>query len=150
MTSEHPGPYASSRVRPAAPDDLPALRRILKESRQAAFTWLDPMTFQLEDYDRAPDGEVVLVAEVEGVVAAFIAWWPQDNLVHSLYVDPGHTRRGIGKQLLAECLQRIDRPARLKCQVQNDVALAFYRAQGWTIFERGVAQDGEFFLMELA
>lgn len=130
------------------PADLPALRRLFLESRRAAFTWLDPATLSLEDFDASIAGETVLVATHDGRTAGFVAWWPPENFVHSLFVAPGHERRGIGRGLLSEALARMGRPAQLKIDAANGAAAAFYRALGWVAVGSGTGPHGEYHLLQ--
>ncbi|MCB2409644.1 GNAT family N-acetyltransferase [Hymenobacter lucidus] len=123
------------------------LRQIYLEARQQAFTWADPLAFALPDFDAATQGETILVALYQEVPVGFIAWWPPDNFIHSLYVAPGHGGKGVGKALLAECLARIGRPATLKCLQANTKAMGFYRAQGWATVEAGESADGPYLLL---
>lgn len=128
---------------------LPALRQLYLETRIQTFSWLDPSTFQLSDFDTAIQGEGILIALSDGQPVGFISWWAPDNFIHNLYVDANFARLGIGKALLNQCLTQIGRPATLKCLQQNENALSFYRAQGWTIHTAGQSADGNYFLMAL-
>lgn len=136
-------------VREVAPGDLAALRRIFLEARRAAFTWLDTTRLKPEDFDNASAGETVLVALTEKVVSGFVAWWPPDNFVHSLFVAPGMERQGIGRALLNAALARMARPARLKVDAPNARAIAFYTSQGWRIAGGGQGENGPYHLMQL-
>jgi ribosomal protein S18 acetylase RimI-like enzyme len=136
-------------IRGVLPEDLPALRRIFLESRRATFTWINQSKLALEDFDKASAGETVLVALSGGRPVGLVSWWPPENFVHSLFIAPGHERRGIGGRLLREALSRMGRPARLKVDVPNEQAIAFYAAQGWKIVDRGSGEFGDYFVMQL-
>ena len=109
----------------------PDLRRIYLQARQVAFPWIDPSTFKLLDFDQATQDEQILVATGQQSPIGFIAWWPPDNFIHSLFIDPLFTGKGVGKSLLQACLKEIGRPATLKCKSANHRALQFYYSQGW-------------------
>jgi GNAT superfamily N-acetyltransferase len=130
--------------------DRPALRRIYLEGRRASPAWQDDANSRLEDFDAATDGEMVLVARGGGRVVGFVSAWLPDQFIHLLFVEPGQLRRGVGGALLTACLQRIGRPATLKCLQTNADALAFYGRHGWEVVAPGRADDGAYFLMKLA
>lgn len=130
-------------------DDVPALRRIFLASRRKTFSWVDPQAFTLSDFDRATKGEEILVALEDNLPIGFIAWWPPENFIHSLFVDPACTGKGAGKMLLNACLNELKRPATLKCLQANTNAFGFYSAQGWEIAGTGGSEEGDYFLMIL-
>ena len=85
-------------IRGMLPADMPALRRLFLESRRAAFTWLDPATLSLEDFDASIAGETVLVATHDGRPVGFVAWWPPENFVHGAEFAVLHMQlQGTGK-----------------------------------------------------
>ena len=129
------------------PEHTPALRRIFRDARRHAFTWEDPAQFDLMDFDLASKGEEILVAMENETPIGFIAWWPPQNFVHSLFVDPASIGKGAGKQLLKACLEKMGRPASLKCLQANQNALAFYKAQGWEIQSAGETTDGAYYVL---
>lgn len=123
------------------------LRRIFLEVRLATFFWLDPKHLELSDFDKTTKGERILVATNNGTPVGFIACWEADNFIHSLFVDPKFTGKGVGKLLLNSCLATIGRPATLKCITKNSRALRFYYAQGWTKQARGRSSEGTYYLL---
>jgi GNAT superfamily N-acetyltransferase len=129
--------------------DLPALREIYLLSRRAAFTWELPDWFRVDDLDRAIEGEVILVAEIERMPVGFVSWWPPENFIHHLFLHPDYFRRGIGSQLLQACLDRLGRPARLKCISKNLPAKEFYLQRGWVVESKGTGCDGDYLTMAL-
>lgn len=128
-------------------DYTDALRLVYLQARQAAFPWVEPDSLQLLDFDQVIQGETVLVALDQGVPIGFIAWWPPDNFIHSLFVNPAWTRRGVGQSLLQACLQQLGRPASLKCKLANPQALHFYYSLGWQSVEAGHDQHGSYLLL---
>jgi ribosomal protein S18 acetylase RimI-like enzyme len=123
------------------------LRSIYLDSRKVAFPWIDQASFKLEDFDEVIREEEVLVAVYQSNPIGFIAWWLPDNFIHSLFIDPEFTGKGIGKSLLQTCLQRTGRPATLKCLKANKKALKFYESQNWKIISEGESDEGEYFLL---
>lgn len=89
---------------PYAPEHLVPLRQLYLEARRTGFTWQDPVDFELLDFDRATEGEQLLVAVQQGAPIGFIAWWPPDNFVHSLFVAPGWQGQSVGRALLQAAL----------------------------------------------
>jgi GNAT superfamily N-acetyltransferase len=129
------------------PEHTEKLRRIYLDSRISAFPWLDPVSLKLEDLDETIREEEVLVALHERTPIGFIAWWPPDNFIHSLFIDPEFTGKGVGRFLLQTCLQRTGRPATLKCLKANQKALDFYKSQHWKIISDGESDDGSYCLL---
>ncbi|AMR27415.1 hypothetical protein A0257_10100 [Hymenobacter psoromatis] len=130
-----------------APQHTGPLRQLYLEARQTAFTWQDPNRFGLPDFDRVIEGEKLLVATHQEMPIGFIAWWPPDNFVHSLFIAPSWQRQGVGRALLQAGLARMARPAALKCLQANQPALRFYLAQGWTITGADEDPDGVYYLL---
>ena len=123
------------------PCDLPALRQLFLESRRKTFVWQPESELALDDFDRATEGEFVLVATVDEAIVGFVACWLPENFVHSLFVAPDRLRQGIGTALLEAALAWLGRPAWLKCDARNAAAIAFYRARGWNIYDERVEAD---------
>lgn len=48
-----------------------------------------------------------------------------------LFVLPDASGKGVGTQLLINSLEKMGRPARLKCVSKNHRALIFYEKNGW-------------------
>lgn len=125
------------------------LREVFRASRKLAFHWSDKRKLKLKDFDTSIKEEEVLVALVENIPVGFISWWPPDNFIHSLFVDPSFTGKGIGKDLLNTCLKRTGQPATLKCLKANEAALKFYKSQGWKTETSGESVDGPYFLLSI-
>lgn len=123
------------------------LRQVYLASRRETFHWLDTAAYQPNDFDQATQDEVIRVALVQGKAVGFISWYAPDNFIHNLFVDKEHTRQGIGKALLLDCLAELSRPVRLKSLQQNVNALSFYQSQGWRIEAEGESADGPYYLM---
>lgn len=150
MQGARDAPRRTVAVREMRESDRPALRQLYLEARRASPVWSGNSSLSLGDFDTATQGELVLVAHRAGRVTGFVSAWLPDHFIHLLFVAPGELRRGVGSALLAACLQRIGRPATLKCLQANADALAFYRRHGWEIVAPGRAEDGAYFLMKLA
>lgn len=120
-------------VRPYCSGDADSLSQIYLKCRLEAFHWMPPETFELTDFQRDTQGEVIFVAVENSLQVGFISVWMQDNFIHHLFVDSAHHGKGIGRLLLAEALKNMGRPARLKCVVRNSKACKFYEANGWQV-----------------
>ncbi|HEV7279709.1 MAG TPA: GNAT family N-acetyltransferase [Pirellulaceae bacterium] len=125
-------------IRESTPADLAALRTLFLDARRATFPWRPQQDWTLEDFDRSTEGELVLVATIEGRIVGFVSWWAPDNFVHNLFVAPDRLRFGIGGRLLGAALARMGRPAWLKCDRRNENAIGFYLANGWEPYEERV------------
>lgn len=129
--------------------DREALREVFLLSRLAAFVWEDTTAFQLEDFDRVIEGEIVLVAFVSGHPVGFAGIWAADSFLHSLFVRPDHQGEGVGKALLQACQVHFTGRPTLKCAKPNEAALSFYHAHGWEVVQVVDAEtsDGGYYLM---
>lgn len=105
--------------RPARPDDVPALAAIYADAARR----IGPLAYTADQVrawasfaDDAPafrryvvDNDTWVAGAPEGGAAiGFCGVGRHDGVdeVHSLYVEPGHTRRGIGREMLARTLAR--------------------------------------------
>jgi ribosomal protein S18 acetylase RimI-like enzyme len=136
-------------IRPASPADAVALRALFLAARREAFFWAEPASLLPGDFDAATQDEPILVAFLNDQIVGFVSWWPPENFVHNLFVDPAHQGRGIGQQLLTAALRQIGRPATLKCVQKNTRALEFYRRHGWLIAGEGDTAGEPYFLLRL-
>ncbi len=128
--------------------DLPALRELYLEVRQATFTWFDTSHYQLSSFDTDTNGEYILVAYVEDKLAGFISAYLPDNFIHHLYIDNAYQNQGIGTILLKAMLEKLGQPVRLKCLKENKAGIAFYERNGFVQKEMGVALEGVFIVFE--
>jgi len=128
-------------------DDRHALRKIYYESRKHAFYWLDSSLFTLTDFDRDTEGELILVATHRNILIGFISIWEQENYIHNLFIHPESFHHGVGTQLLRVGLDKIDRPATLKCSKPNIKAREFYLSRGWRVVSVGEGLNGKYELM---
>ena len=111
-------PMAAVRLRPARADDLAALNGIIE---RAVMTWNLPervKRLSLPSYRYHPHDldhlHVVVAEDAEHVIIGVASWEPASPrdlpagqrglLLHGLYVDPAHLRRGVGSQLLDAAL----------------------------------------------
>jgi [ribosomal protein S18]-alanine N-acetyltransferase len=104
-------------IRPARPDDLPAIADIQRSSPEAA-PW-------------DPSGYDVLVAELDGRVVAFLvtrALVENECEILNLAVAPAFRRRGIARQLLRDVLRGT---IFLEVRESNTAAREFYKSIGF-------------------
>ncbi|WP_426310341.1 acetyltransferase [Cellulosimicrobium sp. E-16] len=129
-------------LRPARPDDTPALVDVWRRAVEATHHFLAPDDVRAleaavrDEYLAAVD---VTVAEVDGRAAGFVG--TVGHRVEMLFVDPDLHGRGIGRVLLAEA-GRDHAALELDVNEQNPAALGFYRAQGFVVVGRS-ATDGQ-------
>lgn len=138
-------------VRPAAPDDVPAIRRIGREAWHAAYDdvigetavdrqlseWYDEASLRASVTD---DGQVFVVAET-GRIRGFASAVPDTESdrwhLARIYVDPDDWGEGVGTAML----DRVETALRergvdayeLAVMADNDVGVSFYETRG---FER--------------
>jgi len=135
------------KIRPFTEADRPFLRTLFLASRKANWHWLDESEWQLEDFDRATLGERILVAEDNGHRTGFAAVLPNDNFLHSLFVDPDWQGKGVGRLLLQAVQNDFTSTGALKCMKANTLAVAFYQHHGWEVVSDGESEHGEYWLM---
>jgi ribosomal protein S18 acetylase RimI-like enzyme len=129
-------------IRPYAAGDGPSCAQIYAEARRDAFYWCEPNRFRPEDFYADSVDESLSVAEVEGKIVGFLSLWTAGHFIHLLFVDPSRFRQGIGSRLLDHAVVRLSPWAWLKCQAQNERALAFYRSRGWVVGSGGDNEIG--------
>lgn len=78
------------------------------------------------------------VAELDGTAAGFAAF-TQDELAW-LYVDPDLSRRGVGRALVEDALERMERPVSIEVLEGNEPALELYRSCGFREAETASGQ----------
>jgi chorismate mutase/GNAT superfamily N-acetyltransferase len=126
-------------VRPAGPDDVPAIARVFLDARAAAVPVMPPPVHPLEEvlayhHERLAAREDLWVAEVGGRVVGYChvveAW------LDAIYVAPDATGRGSGSAMLD--LVKSLRPDgfALWVFVSNEPARRFYRRHGLLDLER--------------
>lgn len=91
-----------SRIRPAGPDDMPAIRR-LAATHHTLDAWPDRPDYL--DHELAT-GRVMVGETASGDLAGFGAAFERDGVRHlgDLFVDPERLGRGFGSKLLAELM----------------------------------------------
>jgi len=127
-------------------DSLETLSNIYLESRALAFTWLDPSSFSVLDFEKDTQGELILMAVSNEKIVGFISVWEPDNFIHHLYVSPEWHNQGAGSQLL-EAVKSRGGNLSLKCMAANKAALAFYEYKGFVIASKGSDSLGDYYLM---
>ncbi|EXU75263.1 GNAT family N-acetyltransferase [Erwinia mallotivora] len=134
-------------IRPFTEADRPFLRTLFLAARRANWHWLDGSEWQLEDFDCVTLGERVLVASREECRVGFAAVLPNDNFLHSLFVDPAWQGRGVGSELLNAVQAGFTSTGKLKCLSANQHALAFYQRHGWQRIGSGESDQGPYLLL---
>lgn len=124
------------RVRRARAEEAGAIAGVWIRSRAAAAPAIPPPVHtddEIRSYFEAvvlPEREV-WVAEDDGAVVALLVL--DDAWIDQLYVEPGHTGRGIGSDLVA--LAKRERPAGLELWTfeANARARRFYERHGFVV-----------------
>lgn len=133
-------PYRRAQIRPIRTDDEPVLFGLAQMTFGTEEGWSDDRTLAvLSD-------ESVFVAEVDEVVAGFVALQPQGEVVviDHLLVGPAHEAAGVGHQLLewAEgwAISRGAHTLRVAVEPANARAQDFYRRCGFAPAEPGTLE----------
>ena len=125
-------------------DEWPAVlaihRRAIHEIAAADYplevltAWGPPIVeSQVDKFDaKLMRGQIVIVAEVDGVLAGFGELAPEKNLLVAVYVNPDYSRQGVGTELLHE-LERLARRKQLSFLQMGAslTAVPFYKAHGF-------------------
>jgi len=128
-------------------NDLPALRELYLNVRQATFAWFDTTHYQLADFDTDTIDEFILVAYVGNKIAGFVSAYIPENFIHHLYVDAIYQKQGVGTALLNAMLEKLKFSVSLKCLENNKNAIAFYERHGFKHVEKGVSVEGVYILL---
>lgn len=130
--------------------DFETLRNLYLNERRRTISWLDPIKFQLKDFDSETKEELILVAYDNDIPIGFISIWMKDNFIHHLYIDQHYQGKNIGTELLKAAIVQTHLPITLKCLENNTNAIAFYLKKGFVAKERGQSEHGEYILFELS
>ncbi len=139
-------------VRPACPEDGPAIAQVQAVTWQSTYIGLMPQRAIQERLDRLPTqgeylksiikaGQTFLVAEAGEETVGFAGYgrtrnerFPEDGEIYALYVLPEFQGRGLGRALFEGCAARLKeagyRSFILNCLAGNTSALEFYAAMG--------------------
>jgi L-amino acid N-acyltransferase YncA len=126
----------SLRLRPARPEDAPALGAILSDWIDET-DWMPRIHSREEDMGfaaRLIDEMQVMVAETRGRPVGFLA--RREHFVHALYLSAAARGRGIGRRLLAAAQEVADELTLWTFQA-NRAARDFYAAHGFHEVETG-------------
>lgn len=117
MTPPIPRPPARPKVRDAVAADAADLMRIYNREVLETTATLDAEPRTLEQQTRwlaeRSGGHVVVVVEIDGTVVGFASLSPfkeraayRPTVENSVYVDSSHVRRGLGRLLMSELIER--------------------------------------------
>jgi GNAT superfamily N-acetyltransferase len=129
--------------------DYEALRKLFLIERLITFSWLDPTEFQLDDFEKDTQGELILVARLDDIPVGFISIWEPNNFIHHLYIDQKYQNKGIGTELLKVAIEKSNLPLSLKCLENNKKAVKFYIRKGFIETEKGISEHGNYVRFEL-
>lgn len=148
-------------VRPARPDDVPDMSRVLIASitelcaadhgngAERLASWTANKTPDGVKAMFAQPGLSLLVGVLDGRVAAVGAMIPANGEIALNYVDPAARFRGVSKALLSTMEAELRRQGVAEARLTSTItARAFYHAVGWTDDDARVAcQGGEGYRM---
>lgn len=129
--------------------DRDALRKLFLTERQRTFSWLDTSAYQLDDFEKFTQGELILVALIDTIPVGFISIWLPNNFIHHLYVHQKYHGQNIGTALLKAAIKKTNFPITLKCLENNKNAVDFYLKKGFTAKSKGKSEHGTYILFEL-
>ena len=133
-------------VREVRYEDIPAIYEIER------LCFKDPYELPLLQMYYAISRSLFLVAEKEGRVVGYAIGlakkWGEGHVI-SIAVHPEWRRRGVGKRLMLQLLEKMRRMGvrwvRLEVRVSNEAAINLYRRLGFSIERvlKGYYRDGE-------
>lgn len=133
-------------VREVRYEDIPAIYEIER------LCFKDPYELPLLQMYYAISRSLFLVAEREGRVVGYAIGlakkWGEGHVI-SIAVHPEWRRRGVGKRLMLQLLEKMRRMGvrwvRLEVRVSNEAAINLYRRLGFSIegVLKGYYRDGE-------
>jgi phosphinothricin acetyltransferase len=140
--------HAADTIRPGEPGDLEAILRILNHYILETHHTFDTRPFAAEDQADwiarfSTDGpQQLLLAEADGRVVGYAHSTPfrpkpaYDTTVETtVYIDPQHTGRGLGRRLLGDLLERLAGTEAHRAigviALPNDASLALHRRLGF-------------------
>ncbi len=125
-------------IRPARADDRPALLELWERSVRATHTFLseDDVIFYrpLVVEFLASTTDLFVLANETGHAIGFMAL--SGNVLDALFLEPTCRRQGAGRALVEYAQQRRSGPLTVEVNEQNESAVAFYRALGFTVIGR--------------
>ena len=101
--------------------------------------WAPPVSDDdVRNFERNDDGEIRLIAELDGVAVGIGALVVVDAELRACYVSPEAARQGVGSAIVSE-IERIAKTHGLtQLTVQASInAEPFYEALGYEVIERG-------------
>ncbi len=132
-------------IRPARADEFDAVARVWMESHVSTGLATGSDVTLAELRARIPaeiaKGWQLYVAELDGAIAAMLAFRMADKYLDQVFVAPEHQGKGIGKALLAFTRQHLPDEILLRTAVGNTKAIAWYEREGF-VRENEVMQDG--------
>jgi ribosomal protein S18 acetylase RimI-like enzyme len=132
-------------IRPARGDEFDDVARVWMDSHVSTglATGSDATFAQLRA--RIPveiaNGWQLYVVELDGRIAAMLAFRTRDNYLDQIFVAPEYQHKGIGKKLLAFTRQHLPDEILLRTAVANHSAITWYEREGF-VRENEVMQDG--------
>jgi putative acetyltransferase len=131
-------------IREANVDDAQTLKELHNRSVLALCS-KDYSAEQLEDWVKFSTVERyqerlkfhrTFVGEIEGLMVGFVRWNPATNELCSIFVDPDHTRRGIGTRLMKKAYEDALAMGVEKMWLYASLtAVPFYKAESWNYLE---------------
>ena len=134
------GAQAVERFRPATPADATEIARIFIDAWEAAYPGvLEPDVVGMWDLEQTaatmrelvltPGDATIVALGDDGAITGFTRFgpdpgWPARGRIHSVYVAPAASRRGIGTSLLRLAVEA------LRAQGLDDAALWVFEANG--------------------
>jgi len=130
--------------------DRAPLSELFLNTRKLSWPWLDSSKWELSDFEKYTENEMILVAEKDQEYLGFASIFLQENFLHHLFIAPNAQNQGVGTALLHAAEQLFTGTGYLKCLSENKQALSFYLGYGWEAISTGESEEGGYILMSKA
>lgn len=98
-------------------------------------------------FEEATEGESIFVALLNDSIVGFASVWETNHFVHFLFVSPSLRRKKVGSALVDRLVEIYGGPLTVKCLMNNETGMAFYRSTGWKQTGDGISEDGAYALL---
>ena len=138
------------KIRAFEEKDLLSLSQLFLLTKIESWWWLESAKWQLSDFEKLTQGEIILVAENNEQYLGFASIYLQENFLHHLFITPNFQSQGVGSALLQASERLFTGTGYLKCLSNNKHALSFYLRHDWKVINTGESEDGDYVLMSKA
>ena len=128
-------------VRKSEPNEMAQIIELFKT------VFVDTFFKSAPAFKDVTDGEQIYVALLDDNLIGFASIWEPDRFIHYLFVSPNARHKKVGSALIDRLAEIYGGPLFLKCLINNETGMAFYRSTGWKQIGNGNSDDGAYALL---